>query len=289
MNNLTNIYFKKNKMSKTSSKYEHLFDYWLDDLTERAVHLFDPKGFEELGIPSREMNLIRTLNGLAFVTDKHEGWCVYNAWYAGDTTKYYDIYKQVSVTSPKWAAVLDAEKDGVVFRYTSTNRGLFPVIHHYAMLLAHAESSFINVVINERDLGGKPVAGTKAAEQALKNYRNDLCNGIVQPIMDPGFASVKILQSDSSLKTNAKDALEVMENLLEDFYSAIGVKTQWKKKGNALQGEIDGNNAMLTQVLRDSLECGRESCRILNEKYGFHTSWDLCPELKYAIDGEVEE
>ena len=163
-----------------------------------------------------------------------------------------------------------------------------PLISRYASMLALVEVTMINVLINGRDKA-IPTVMDETQKQAVENYRNSLCNGKVTAIQDPAFSTVKFITVDTANLMSIKDLVEVRENLLNAFYSDIGVKTAWNKKGNMISEEVEADSPMLLLNLNDMLASRKKGCENVNKLYGTNWSVDISPELRYNDSEEDDE
>lgn len=278
------------RILKTSGTFEAGYDYWSDYLSERALRLFKYKGVDESGIPQREVEIALMFSGSCGVTDKYKKTLsVFSGDYAGEPTQYYDVYKKYAVYSPVYSEVLTIGKNVVVGRNNSVKNSMLPLVHRYAMMLAHTEVSIVDVLIDGRT-SSVPIASTEAQKQSIENYRNALCNGKITPILDPAFSGVQFIDLKGNIGLALKDLIETRENLLNSFYSDIGVKTAWNKKGNMIQEEVEASDGLMLFNINDMLACRKKLCEDVNKMYGTNWYVDITDELKPkgGFDNEKE-
>ena len=277
------------RILKTSGTFEAGYDYWSNYLTERVLRLFKWNGPDDDGVPQRELEIALMLGGSCGVTDKYKKTLsVFSGQYAGEPTQYYDVYKKYSVYSPVFSAVLTIGKNVIVGRNNNVMNSVMPLIHRYAMMLAHTEVSIVDVLIDGRT-SSVPIASTEAQKQSITNYRNALCNGKITPILDPAFSGVQFIDLKGNIGLQLKDLVETRENLLNAFYSDIGVKTAWNKKGNMIQEEVEASDSLMLFNINDMLECRKTLCKEVNEFYGTNWSVDITDELKQKEVGADEK
>ena len=287
-------YLKCNKnikqILKTSGTFEAQYDYYKEYLTERVLRLFKWNCGDDKDLP-REIEIALMLGGSVGITDKYKGiLSAYQGYYAGQPTQYYDVYKQYAVHSPVYSKVLTIGKDVVVGRNNALMNSVYPLIHNTAMKLAHIDVSFIDVLIDGRT-SSVPVAMTEAQKQSLENWRNALCNGKVKSILDPAFSTTKFIDLKGNMNLTIKDLVEVRQNILEDFYNAIGVRCNHEKKGNMIEEEVTSNDSMLLFNINDMLRCRQNLCEEVNKMYGTNWTVDLSDELKQkgVLDDEEND
>ena len=271
------------QLAKEGGTFADGYAYWKELLFERAIKLF--KWEDTYEVPPHEIEVALLLGGSCGVTDKYNRkLSVFQGWYAGRPTQYYDIYEDYSVHSPVFSGVFKIGKDIEIIKNNALMNSIYPLVHRYAIMLAHTEVSFVNTLINGRDSGGIPIASTEAQKQAIENYRNSLCNGKVTSILDPAFSGVQFLSVDKNTVLNIKELMEVRENLLNAYYSDLGVKTAWNKKGNMINEEVEANNSMLLLNIGEMLDQRQQGCEKINKLFGTHWKVDISPEIKLMME-----
>ena len=281
-------YLKKMKNAKTLAKeggtFSDGYEYWKELLFERAVRLF--KWNNTGDIEPHEIEAILMMNGSLGATDKYKNTLsVFNGWYSGQPTQYFDQYEDYAVYSPVFSGIYKIGKDIEIMKNTALMTSIYPLVHRYAIMLAHTETSFINTLINGRDAGGVPIASTAAQKAAIEDYRNSLCNGKVTSILDPAFSGVDFKNTTSNTALNVKELVEVRENLLNSYYSDLGVKTAWNKKGNMISEEVEANNGMLLLNISDMLAQRQKGAEKINAMFGTNWSVEISPEIKLSMEG----
>jgi len=278
------------KLCKSSTTFVAGYNYWIEILFERAMRLFVWKGNDEgsANCPRKEIEKILLFNGTAGFTKFKNKVTVFSGGFAGTPTVYFDEFKQYTVYSPIYSKILNVDKDIVVMNNNSCRNSLYPLCHRYAMMLSHVEVTFVNTLINGRNTGGVPIASTRSQQESIRNFRNGLCNGNVDSILDPAFSGVDFKGINAQQIINVKDLIEVRENLLNSFYQDIGVKTSYNKKGNMIEEEVEANNSMLLLNLKDMLDSRKEGCEKINKMFGTNFSVDIAEELKYVEEDNEE-
>lgn len=292
-------YFDKNtnakKLCMSSTTFAAGYKYWVEILFERAMRLFVWSNNEDSSIncPQKEIEATLLMNGTAGFTKYKGKVTVFNGVFAGEPTEYYDEFKKYSVYSPVFSKILTVGKDVSVMNNNSVRNSLYPLVHRYAIMLSHTEVTFVNTLINGRVGQGFPIASTNAQKVAIENFRNSLCNGKVESILDPAFSGVDFKGVPSNSIINIKDLYEVRENILNSFYQDIGVKTSYNKKGNMIVEEVQANDSMLLLNLHDMLYSRQKGCELVNKMFGTNLTVDIAEELKYdeeeKSDGNIEE
>lgn len=287
-----NNYLERNtnikQLAKEGGTFADGYAYWKELLFERAVRLFKWENTYE--VPPHEIEVALLLGGACGITDKYKKTLsAFQGWYAGAPTQYYDQYEDFSIHSPVFSGVFKIGKDIEIIKNNALMNSIYPLVHRYAIMLAHTEVSFVNTLINGRDSGGIPIASTAAQKQAIEDYRNSLCNGKVTSILDPAFSGVQFLSVDKNTVLNIKELMETRENLLNAFYADLGVKTAWNKKGNMINEEVEANNSMLLLNISEMLEQRQIGAEKVNKLYGTNWKVDISPELKLMMEEKGDE
>lgn len=267
------------KIASNGTTFSTQYPFWLNNLFERAMRLFVWKCGD---IEQKHIEIPVLTGGSCFLTDKFERRLIpFAGNWSGAPTVYYDEFKSYAIHSPIYSAVLDAEKDGVVIKNNSLMNSIYPLCHRYAVLLAHADLTFIDELIELRNQNGAAKVSTESAKQAYQTYRNNLCNGKVLPLYDPALSTMEICGNSRTPAGQLKEIVEVQTNILNSFYADLGVRTSWNKKGNMVVEEVKGNDAMLLLNISDMLDARQKACEKINEKFGVNWSVDIAEELKY--------
>lgn len=286
LDNLLNRNTNIKSLTKECGTFADGYAYWKELLFERSVKLFKWENTYE--IEPHEIEVCLLMNGSAGVTDAYKRkLSVFNGWYAGAPTQYFDEYEDYSIYSPVFSGVFKIGKDIEIIKNNALMNSIYPLVHRYAVMLAHTEVSFINTLINGRDSGGIPIASTEAQRTSIEQYRNSLCNGKVTSILDPAFSGVEFVSVNKNTVLNIKELMEVRENLLNAFYADLGVKTAWNKKGNMINEEVEANNSMLLLNLSDMLEQRELACERINKHYGTNWKVSVSPEIE-LMDKEAD-
>lgn len=277
------------RISKNNGTFSQAYDFWSNNLLERAMHLFIYEGLPT-DIPKYEIDLILLTNGTSFYTDKYKKIpSVFSGHMTGNPTQYYDIKESYAVNSPVYSEVLKIGKDGIMLRNNSLRTSILPLIHRYATLLAHCEITLVWTLINGRDASGIPIASTEDQIRAIENYRNTLFNGKIGSILDPAFSGVKFISAPTNTAISVKDLFELRRDLLYGYYNDIGIKTNNPKKGNMIEAEATSNDVMVLFNLSDMLECRKEDFDKVNELYGLNITVSLNEELIGEIENGTED
>lgn len=285
--NLLKNYKEIKPLSKSSSSFSACYDFWVNVLFERTMRLFEWNGLDKK-IPQKEIEIPLLMNGMCAMKHYEGRVTPFFANYAGEPTVFYDEWKSVSLRSPKYSDVLKVDEECTVIRNNALCNSMYPLVHRYAIILAHMEVSLVNTLINGRDSGGIPIASTEQQKKAIETYRDDLCNGRVGSILDPAFSGVQFIGVDKNTTLNIREIVECMENTLDSFYNAIGVRTSWNKKGNMIEEEVSANDSMVMLNIEDMLEARKRGAEDTNELFGTNITVEKTTILRYNAGGSED-
>ena len=279
------------KLSKGACTYNALYGYWREQLFERVMRLFVWKSdVEQKEIEQRL--IIAGHCGITKLPRKKELTAMFGTFYG--VTEYFDEFKNYTVHCPIYAGTRTIGKDIAIISNNAERNPVLPLIHHYAQLLAHAEVTFINILINARDNSGIPIVSTERQKQAVIQYQGKKFNGQYSAIADPGALGVNYTQQTTLNSSLYKEMWETRNNILKEFYSDIGVKAAFEKQSNTIDAEVRSNDSLLLLNIKDMLEYRKRGCEAVNKLYGTNWSVKVSDEINYRAGeavpaGEVEK
>jgi hypothetical protein len=271
------------KFSKASCSYEVLYKYWRNSLFERVMRLFIWENTDEVEPKEIEMRL--TLQGHCGIT-KLDGklTAMFGSFYG--VTKYQDEYKNYMVRCPIYSGSRTIGKDIIVINNNALRNATYNLIHHYAVLLGHNETTLINALINARDSGGVPVASTEKQKKSISEYQAKVFNGQYGIVTDIGNLGIQYLGTDKRTGQNIIDIIEVREKLIKSFYSDIGVRSAFEKRNNTVAAEVEADTSLLLLNLSDMLKCREKACDEINKMFGTNWKVHIAEEIDYGAENQ---
>lgn len=279
---------KISKLARESSTFNAFYVYWRDALFERVMRLFV---WENTGaVKPKEIEQRLMLNGHCGITTlpgESDLTAMYGSFFG--VTKYLDEWSGYTVRCPIYSGQRTVGKDVVVINNNSLRNATFDLIHHYAILLAHAEVSVISSLVNVRDSGGVPVATTEKQKASILDYEGKRFNGQMGVVTDVGNLGVTYVGSDRKTSQDITSIYEIRSNLLKAFYSDIGVRSAFEKRSNTIDSEVQADTTLLLLNLSDMLDSRVKGCDEVNALYGTNWSVHIAEEINYGIDEVAEE
>ena len=157
---------------------------------------------------------------------------------------------------------------------------LYDLIHHYAILLAHTEVTFIHTAVNARYANGAPVVKNEIQKRSFKRFIGRIFNGQYEPFEDLGDMGVEYAGAHLNTAEHVVDLWDARQKILSDFMQDIGVKSGLAKRSNTVEDEANADTPALLINLNDMLNERKEGFDRVNRHYG--TSWSC--ELNKDID-----
>lgn len=269
--------------------YPAYYKYWTNELFERLMRLFVWENTYELidgkivGVDPKEIESRLILRGFTVISKLRSSDKELTSFFGSmfGPTKYFDEWKQVNVHCPIYAGTRTIDKDAIIVNNTAIRNPTYMYVHHYATLLAHAEVTLVDMMVDARDNGGVPVARTQKQFESIRAYQNKRFNGKYGVVTDMGGLGVDYAGSDRKTSQSVLEVLEARNKLIRSFYSDIGIRAAFEKKSNVNSLEIDGNDSLLKFNISDMLDQRELACKKINELFDVNWSVRLPEEIDY--------
>ena len=285
-----------NKHHRQSTTYNAFYLYWREQLYERVMRLFVWEGTDKGKDPikPKEIEKRLLLRGHCGVTRFSASTANYQAdnklavmfgsFYG--VTEYYDEWTNYTVRCPIYSGQRRIGKDVVVIDNNSIRNAIYPLIHHYATIMAHSEVTLINALVNARDAGGVPVVTTEKQKQSVNEYLTKLYNGQYGTVTDIGSLGIEYAGTDRKTGQTLHEIIEIREKILKSFYSDIGVRSAFEKRNNTVQAEVEADTSLLLLNLADMIACRQKGCEQVNKMFGTNWSVHVAEEIDYGAENE---
>ena len=277
------------KLNKESCTYNVMYKYWRDQLFERIMRLFVWENTydveQEKGVPPKEIEMRLVLRGHCGIA-KYKGdiTAFFGSFYG--PTKYFDEFTGYTVHCPVYSGTKKIGKDIVIINNNALRNPTFNLVHHYATLIGHAETTLINALINVRDSGGVPVVSTEKQKQSILEYQNKVFNGKYGVVTDIGNLGIEYMGTDKKTNQDLMNIMETREKLIKSFYSDIGVRSAFEKRNNTVMAEVEADTSLLLLNLSDMLKQREDACERVNNMFGTNWSVHVAEEIDYGTENE---
>jgi len=266
------------KYALENSTYSTFYYYWRDELFGRVMRLFEEKTDP---VPQREIEVRLMLQGhCAIAPLKGELTAFFGE--PNGISKYYDDKPFYCVHSPIYSANLKIGKDCEMIRNNTLMNPLYDLIHHYAILLAHVEVTFIHTAVNARYANGAPVVKNEIQKRSFKRFIGRIFNGQYEPFEDLGDMGVEYAGAHLNTAEHVVDLWDARQKVLADFMQDIGVKSGLAKRSNTVEDEANADTPALLINLNDMLNERKEGFDRVNKHYGTNWSCELNKDIDYV-------
>lgn len=179
--------------------------------------------------------------------------------------------------------------DAVIISNTNLRTPIMPLVDRYAVLLAHADVSIRDALINIRYNDVIPAATQEEAE-AVKNWHDDIIRGVYSPVPDSTLLNrPPIVPLNATGKGQiALDTIEARADLLRSFLAEIGLRMTKDKRSNMISDEVTSSDMVLMFNISDMLKQRQAAAENINKCFGLNTSVKLSPEFETLKEGETE-
>ena len=159
------------------------------------------------------------------------------------------------------------------------------MISRYAALLAHADTSIRDALINIRYNEVMTAEGDSEVE-SLKDWHRKVVQGDFQPIIDS-----KILNRPPVMPLTltgkgqiALDTIEARQEILRCFFAEIGLRMNKDKRGNMIEDEVSANDATLLFNISDMLRQREAAADYISRRFDLLVRVELSKEYRYLTD-----
>lgn len=283
-----------NKLARESSTFNASYVYWREQLFERIMRLFVWENTFDIttgqGVKPKEIEQRLLISGYCAVTkinNEEELTAMYGSFFG--VTKYYDEYPNFNVRSPIYSGKRTIGKDVVIINNTTIRNAALPLVHHYAILLGHTDVTLVNCLVNARDAGGVPIAGTEKQKQSILDYLGKLFNGQYGVVTDIGNIGIEYAGADRRTQQGLLDILEARQKLLKSFYADIGVRSAFEKRNNSVTAEVEADTSLLLLNLSDMIQQRETGAEEVNKMFGANWQVHIAKEIDYGMENEEKE
>lgn len=285
------------KVLKDESTFAPFYNFWREHLLERVQRMFVYDGREfrpnkdgKIILPQKEIEMPLYFRGHVGILDYKHEMSAFNGNLHG-VTKYVDEFTHYSCFSPIDSFERKIDEDIVIIDNTSLRNPLLPLIDHYAILLAHADVTLQDALINVRDCGGVPIATTEKQKKSIEEYQNKVYKGQYGVVTDIGNLGLQFVGGSRGTGQTLKEIYEVREKLIKSFYQALGIRGAFEKNNNAVDSEVTSDSALLQVNIHDMLECRKKGIEKINNLFGTDWSVELAKEIadSFVTYGDNED
>ena len=267
--------------------YKSAYHYWYALLCDKTISLFDWTG---LPFPQRELELRAQMHpqGYIGVVKYLNELIVANGSGVG-ITNYPDEWLTYVWANALHSGINNIGKDCAILRNNSLLISTGATVDHYSRLLAHATLSLQAALINTRATGYSTAKDDQTAKR-IKKFYDALEEGRTEVVMiEDDLNSIegsKMIEFISDHLSGRGDTIldiwQVLQNILKDFYTAIGISKPTDKRERLITDEIAQEQPLFKFNVEDMLDCRKQFAEELNRIFGLSVSVDVAESLKAA-------
>ena len=267
--------------------YKSAFSLWSALLSDKAISLFDWRGlpFKQHEL---EMRAQLHLQGYIGVVSYNNEIIVANGSGVG-VTNYPDEWITYVWANALHSGINRIGDNCAILKNNSLMISTGFIVRYYANLLAHASLSLQAALINSRATGYSVVKDDQTYKR-IKRFYEALEEGKTEVILIEddltsldGSRPVEFISDRISGRgDNILDLWQVLQNILKDFYTAIGISKPTDKRERLISDEIAQEQPLFKFNVEDMLDCRREFAAEASRIFGLTITVDLAESLKDA-------
>ena len=280
-----NAYDSIPKLARESSTFNAGYLYWREQLFERVMRLFVWENTGDVKPKEIEQRLLLAGHcGITKIKNENTLTAMFGSFHG--VTKYLDEWKFYNVRCPIYSGNRTIGKDVIVINNNSIRNPLYPLIHHYSILLAHTDVTLVDCLVNARDAGGVPVVSTEKQKQSVAEYQGKIFNGQYGAVTDIGNLGIQYVGADRKTSQGLQDLITTREKILKSFYSDIGVRSAFEKRSNSVEAEVEADTSLLLLNLSDMIDSRKKGAEEVNKLFGTNWTVHIAEEIDYGLENE---
>lgn len=267
--------------------YRFYFNWLLSKLHEIFVWENLPEGVDETF-----MNTELFLNGYCVFFAQNGTIYGLNSGLGGSPNEYYEPTEAIIANPVLGSKNLKIDEECVVMWNTKSDkeavtgiRGLYPLIHQTATLLADNIVSINCAQINTR-VQALVIADSTAQKNSAEVVMRELYAGHPYKVLeDTMIDKIKVNPITANPASNISELVELHQYIIANFYNNIGIKTNYQmKKERLITDEINSLNDFLAVSLDAMLSSRLAAVEKINEMFGTNISVKLKDYLQIFIE-----
>lgn len=275
--------------------YKRAYSYWVARLSDMIVSLFDWRG---LPFEQHELEIRIQLTGQGYTgvvySDKLGRWLVAHGSGVG-VTEYPDKWLTYTWACPLASGINTIGKNAVIFKNNNLMITSRLLVEHFAHLLAHNDLSMQALLINSRASGYSTVTD-EVMRGRVKGFYEAIEDGRTEVILNEnnleaiqGVKPIEFISDQITGKANnILDYWQVGQNLLKEFYTAIGISKPTDKRERLIESEIEQEQPLFLFNVEDMLDCRKQAAKELSNLLDSEVTVDLAESLKKSMEGGGE-
>lgn len=259
------------------------FEFHKENLFSKCVRIFE---WDNLPFNQKELETVLLVNGFAIITKVNDEIIVSAGSIFKPSKFYYDEFTHCIINTPSGSYQRTIGKDAFIISNNSLRNSILPIINRYATMMAHADITLMNALINGRSDVAISVTDASTAE-SVKKWLEDRYNGKQNYITDDMIESIKFNDLSRATARNYKDLVDTVKFFEEDFFKQFGIKSQSSKRERLNTEEVSEDDGYMTLQIDDMYKSRLEA--IDNFQKLFNISVTVHPLVDYTKDNETDK
>lgn len=270
-----------------NTSYRQFYIYRSNQLMEYLMQLFTYHNLPE-GLLGHEIDTYLYLYGRCGINysrkDPEQLIAVIPA--VSTPTFYFDEFKNYTWATPLDGGQQYVNQNGVLISNTMLHNSLYPLVHCTAAKLAHADTTIVCSLINNRDTVAIKAISQKFADDAVM-YKRQKYNGDPAILVDKGFNSLDIQDLRTNNTLNIREIADTEQQILQEFWETIGVNKTTEKRERMVSAETSGDPQLLKLNILNMFNSRKEGIKKVNEIFGTNISVECNVNIEnYDIQSE---
>ena len=270
-----------------NTSYRQFYIYRSNQLMEYLMQLFTYHNLPE-GLPAHEIDTYLYLYGRCGINysrkDPEQLIAVIPA--VSTPTFYFDEFKNYTWATPLDGGQQYVNQNGVLISNTMLHNSLYPLVHCTAAKLAHADTTIVCSLINNRDTVAIKAISQKFADDAVM-YKRQKYNGDPAILVDKGFNSLDIQDLRTNNTLNIREIADTEQQILQEFWETLGVNKTTEKRERMVSAETSGDPQLLKLNILNMFNSRKEGIAKVNEIFGTNISVECNVNIEnYDIQSE---
>ena len=270
-----------------NTSYKQFYIYRSNQLMEYLMQLFTYHNLPD-SIPGHEIDTYLYLYGRCGINEsrKELGKLIAVIPAMSTPTDYLDDFKNYTWATPLQGGQQYVGRNGIIISNTLLHNSLYPLIHCTAAKLAHADTTIVCALVNNRDTVAVKAISQKFADDALA-YKRKKYNGVHTILVDKGFNSLEISDLKTNNTLNIREIADTEQQILQEFWETIGVNKTTEKRERMISAESSGDKDLLKLNILNMFNSRKEGIEKVNALFGTNISVECNVNIEnYSITSE---
>ena len=259
---------------------------YINEMFKKTSRIFEYDGLEGTQINAWQLERLTQFIGYSFIADVKKPLSPYKEGlyalkgFAGGILDPNLLPTMATINNVAlgYNAIIEINKDCVLFKNDSAYEGLNPLFNRYANLLADIVISLRYALVNSR-IPNVMQGDSQELKTSLDDLYKDIDNGTkigAVVVSNPFFDGLKNAVATGSKENLIQELIEAYQYIKANWYLDMGLQSNFNMKREAInESEASMNDDTLIPMIDDMLKCRQENCEAINKMFGTNISVKL--------------